>query len=353
MKLLKKSPFIIWLIIFFACVNAEKKINKGIELYKAGEKAKAVSFIEYGLIRSAGVKKLKEKGLLVGNNVLYYKNADLEIVWPINLKIDIGAKAESENDYNIISYSPDSGYLGISNGYDVRVYDSKGKLIKNYSQPAEVGSALKSMIIMNRKAYIYKNKKIFFFDFLSDNDKDASLLDGELFKQLAEGTYNTWFYGSENLLTAVSGVAGEYYLVVIDTAGKSIIVQDLKIATSKISFTKDRIYYISGSAGKYSLMEMILPAKTNKSIIDFESLQDVELAGLGMFYENKKGMGAFEYNAPAQIILPFRFVLAGRCGEYPVIAYQNRDYAVDMTVFFDKVKYIKEAIPELFNPGQK
>jgi hypothetical protein len=320
--------------------NPEDKINKGIELYNNEEISKSKVNIEDGLINSALVKKLNENHYSFGENVIFYrKKKILRTVCPLELDIEI-----NEN-YNIISYDPDSKKLGLSNGYDIKIYNSEGDLIKTCG-PTPDDHRIKAFTIINGKIYFYKDTKIYSYDIASDN---ITLLTNDKFaNSFGKESFNVKFYKTENLLGTVLGIAGKYYLNILDLRNNSMILQNIDLASSKLFIKNNEIYYISGDAGKYSLIiQTILPKKI-KNLFEFSNLSDIEFFSSGLLYEDKEGFRVIDFEKTNNLKTPFHYEISGQCCSRPVIKYSNNYYITDMLVFMDKINYINSKIPNIF-----
>jgi hypothetical protein len=331
----------ICLLMIPGCIqNPEDKINNGIALYSNEESAKAMVIIEDGLINSALIKKLDENHYSFGENVIFYrKKKILRTVWPLELDIEI-----NEN-YNIISYDPDSKKLGLSNGYDIKIFNSDGDLIKTCG-PTPDDQRIKSFIIINGKIYFYKDTKIYSYDIESDN---VTLLTNDKFSNLfGKESFNVKFYKSENLLCAVLGTAGKYYFNILDLRNNLLILQNINLASSKLLIKNNEIYYISGDAGKYSLiLQTILPKKI-KNLFGFSNLSDIEFFSTGLLYEDKAGFCVIDFEKTNNLKSPFHYEIPGQCNGKPVIKYGNKYYIIDLPVFMDKINFINNKIPSIF-----
>jgi hypothetical protein len=320
--------------------NADDKLNKGVELYSNGETTKAKTYIEDGLINSALIKKLDANHYSYAENVIFYRQKKtLKIVWPLELNIEIS------EDYNIISYDPDSKKLGLCNEFDIKIYASNGSLIKT-CRPTPDEQRIKIFTIYNEKIFYYKEKNIYFYDLASDAIK--SITNDKFTNSFGKEIYNVKFYKSENLLAIVSGIAGRFYLNVLDLKNNSIVLQNINLASSKLFFKENEIYFVSGDAGKYFLVKQTILPKKTKNLFELSNLTDIEFFSSGLLYEDKDGFRVIDYEKAFNQKIPFHYGLAGQCSGRPVLKYSNKYYIIDMAVFLDKIANIKNKIPSIF-----
>ncbi len=341
---LNKTIFIIISFILFistGCMqNAEEKINRGIELYNNKEIQKANDYIEDGLIKSALIKKLSANKFSYGENVIYYrKNKTIKIIWP--LKMDI----ESDESYNLISYDRDSQKLGLSNGHDIKIYNSGGNLLKTYSTPQDE-QQIKAFIFNNEKIYYYKDKKIFLYDMISEAVN--FLASDKLSTSFGSNTYNVKLYKTDSLLGIISGIGGSYYLNIWDLNNNLMILQNVSLASSKLFIKNNEVYYINGDAGKYSCIMQTISSKKIKILSGFSSLSDIEFFSSGLLYEDKEGLGIIDYGKANKLKIPFHYGISGQCCGNPVLKSANGYYIINGSVFLEKINFVNNIIPELF-----
>jgi len=339
-----KSKYIITSFIFLVLIlgcsqNPGKKIEKGIELYMSGETAKAIGLIEDGLINSALINKIKINQLSLGENVIYYRQKkNIKIIWPLELNIEISEK------YNLISYFHEANKLGLSNGYDIKLYDTAGNLIKTCG-PTPDDKRIKAFTLINELIYYYKDKKVFIYDPATDADKQLSNVKTQL--PFDNESYDAKFYKTDNSLAVAAGIAGRYYLSIYDLKNNSVILANYEIASLKLLFRNDDVYYISGSAGNYTTIKKSIAAKKQNNLMEFKNLKDIEFFISGMLIEDKDGLWFTGYESSRQKI-PFRYELAGQCGGNPVIKYANNFYVIDFIRFADILNQIREKSPSVF-----
>ncbi len=331
----------ILIFLFYGCKpDGDNKINKGIELYNNGESSKAISYIEEGLINSALIKELKENHLLYGDNILFYRQKNnIKTVWPIDLNIELN------NNYTIISYNPDSKKIGLSNGSDIKIYNYKGALIKTCG-PTPDEKRIKAFTIIKENIYYYKDKNIYIYDLAADTEK--LIADNKSITAPDKEPFDVKFYKTENELAVSAGIAGKYNISIFDIKNNSVILQNINAASSKILLKNGEMYYIGGSAGKYSLLIREIKSKKQKEIIAFDNLLDIELLPHGILFENKKGFWKADYQTGNKDTLPFNYKLSGQCSGSPVIRYLNKYCIIDMPVFIEKISRIKEKMPDVF-----
>jgi hypothetical protein len=339
---IKKSLYLLLFAAFlYSCTqDAEKKISKGLELYNNGEIPKASRNIEEGLIISSAIKKLNENRLSYGKNALYNRQKKIfKIVWPLDMDLELTEK------YNIVSYDPDSSKLGLSNGYDIRIYNQEGNLIKTCG-PTPDDKQIKAFIINSEYIYYYKNKGMYIYDQATDterllmSDKSNAFSDKE--------RYEVYMYRAGNLLGTAVGIAGKYNYNIFDLNSNSPVIQNLNLSSNKLLLRYNELYYIAGNAGKYVLARLSIPSMKIKNLFQFEGLSDVEFFNSGLLFENKNGLWGFDYEKSYARKIPFSYELGGECCGKAVIKYSDNYYIIDSVKFFDMIDYLKDKAPSIF-----
>lgn len=332
---------LIFVSLTAGCIrNSEEKISKGIDLFNNEEFTRANVYFEEGLIGSALVKKLDEIKFSFAENAIFYrKNKILKIVWPLELNI------ETNENYNMLSYDPGSKKLGISNGYDINIYNDEGDLLKTCG-PTPDEQRIKAFTISNEKIYYFKDGKIFVYDLHSDsvnflaNDKTSNSFGKE--------SYNVKLYKADNLLGIAAGIAGRYFLNILDLKSNTMILQNAALASARLFIKNNEVYYVSGDAGKYScIMQTISPKKT-KIISEFGSLSDIEIFSSGSLYEDKSGFGIIDFEKSVNLKTPFHYEISGQCSGKAVIKFSNNYYIIDMPAFLDNIRSINDKVPSIF-----
>jgi hypothetical protein len=329
-----------FIILISGCKpNADKIITEGLELYGSGKTEEARQYLGKGLIYSVLLKKSDEANLLFGENVIFRRQKNsIRTIWPMDMNIDI------ENNYTIISHDTDSGKIGLSNGSDLKIYNSEGALIKTYGPPDE--NRILAFSLIHENIIYYKNNNIYFYD--SSSGSERAMTDGKKFTPASNGTIDIKFYRDGDQLAVSSGIAGKYSIIVFDLNNNSVIFNITNAASSKILLQNSEIYFISGNAGKYSISKSAIPDGKQKDIITFENIIDIGLFSSGAIFENKDGFWITDYNTGNEQKIPFKYQLSGQCSGSPVIKYSDAFYIIDFKGFMDRFDGIKQKIPSFF-----
>ena len=321
------------------------KMEKGISLYNNGNTEKGKLYMEDGLINSALIEKLSEKQISYGDNTIFIRKKNiLQIIYPVELDIKIDDK------YNLLSYDAESKKLGVSNGIEIKIYDSDGTLIKTFTSAADE-QRVKAFTIINDKVYYVKDRKIYLYDLASDST--TPLTNDKLKVSSENDVYNVKFFKTESSLGIAAGIGGNYYFNILDLKNTKMTLTDLSVASSKLLFQSNEIIFIAGDASKYSLVKFTMPSKTKNTLLELKDLTDIELFPSGALAEDKDGPGIIEYGNAFNQKIPFRYKLSGQCGGSPVIKYNNAYYIINMASFINNITDLKNKIPAAFEEPAK
>ena len=328
------------------CIQSpQDKMEKGIALYNNGDTQKGKSSIEDGLINSALIEKLNGKQISYADNVIYTRKKNiLQIIYPVKANIEIDEK------YDLLTYDAESKKLGISNGTEINIYDADGSLIKTIA-PATDDQRVKGFTFVNDKIYYVKDRKIYSYDLSTDSG--SNVINNKLKVSAENDIYNARFFRTDSSLGIVIGIAGNYYFNILDLKNSKMTLTDLAVASSKLFFQNNEIYYIAGDAGKYSLVKFTIPSKTKDTLFEFKDLTDVEFFPSGALVEDNNGFGVIEYVNALNQKIPFDYKLSGQCIGNPVIKYKNYYYAINFTSFMNSFTDLKNKIPALFSESAK
>ncbi|MDY6934543.1 MAG: hypothetical protein SVZ03_10025 [Spirochaetota bacterium] len=322
--------------------NSERILNTGIKRFEQGETAKAITMIEKGIIDSVTIKHFSTTNLSCSNNLIYYRNNDyLKIAYPHEMDIMI-----NNNSINLC-YDPVLQRVGLLNGMNADIFNMKGALVKDVPLNQANGKEVKAIALLNDKLYYYCNRRIYFTGLHSNNagrlvkDRFSPPFSPSLFYLVQLQTNN-------NKLAIIVGIGGSYNMSVIDLSNSSIMLQNWKISSSKISFQEGYLYCITGSTGNWTLRRISIYTKKRNILLAFNNLIDLELTPSGIIYENNDGLWIMNYSNKRPVRLPFRFKLAGRYLEHLLIRNDNGFYLIDMNKFLDIITYLNSKIPSLF-----
>ena len=341
-KILMISAVIISVMLPQCSPDGEKRFSSGAGLYNNGRTEDAVKEFEEGMISFISIKSLSDADIKSCDNALYVRDAEkIKIIYPVKIKIELPA------DYNIISFDPISNRLAATNCADIKIFDAEGSLIKIISPIENVNKNIKSVLLNGDNIIYYIDSIIYTCNI---NTGEAKTVTGAKFESpVADTFYSVRFYLSNDTLAAAAGIAGVYYLSVIDLAKNAVLIKNREIASCKLFFSGDDIYYISGKSGNWTLNQLTIKTNNIRRISGFTDISDVEFSDAGIMIENNPGIWFLKYDGDRPDRIPFNYRLAGGCGGYTLLRYKDEAYVSDMKLFRDKLYYLKNSAPLIFS----
>lgn len=337
---MKKITLIIplTLIIFGCSKNPEKALQDAIAKYKMDD-TKSISPIKEAFINKVSAGNFSSKGLQSNGKFLFYLYEEsLKIIYPYEKIL----KPVKSNE--LTSFDLNQDFFTYCNGIQINAKNLKTGSVKNITLPDEK-ERIKSHILHNDSLIYYSDNKLLVDELLSDNS-------GLLVKDQLIPPYNKYFQAylgkNKSIISLLLGVAGSYYLSIIDAETASVLVKNISLSSSKFYVDKNDAYYILGSTGSWEIMKFNIINKKKKSLKKFSNIIDIELCSFGLILENSDGLTIEDYESEEKIEIPFEYRLKGKVGDYILMEYSGKTYLVDLKSMYDNLDTLKTEIPELF-----
>ncbi len=340
-KILMVSLIIFSAIAHGCAPDGEKNFVSGAELYNSGRTGEAINKFEEGMLCFSAKKSLSHDKILNCDNALYVRKAGaIKIIYPKKIKFDI------TGDYSVISFDPAFNRTALTNGADIRIFDSEGAPVKIISPVENTNKNIKSLVLDNNFIIYYISGIIYRCNM---DTGEAKTVTGHKFEcPFSDAFYSVRFYLSGKRLAVAAGLGGSYNLSVIDLEKNTAVIKNMEIAASKLFFSGDDIYFISGKSGNWALNHLAAATNSNRIISSLTDITDVEFSDACILYENSLGIWFLDYAAGQPERLPFNYELAGGCGGFPLLKFKGDSYVCDMKVFRDKLTGLKNSAPQIF-----
>ena len=233
--------------------------------------------------------------------------------------------------------------MAISDGKKIEIYD----LIENYKRNITPGGGknqVKSIAVFADMVIYYAKNQLHTFE---ASTLTEGLLTGESFKPPYKKLYNVFLDKHDNFLSVLLGIAGSYYLSVVDMEKSRVQVKNIALSSSKFHMNDNKIYYIQGTSGNWKIYRYAVIDKSKKHLRTFKDLVDIEFTSKGYIFETSKGLFLSEYHNSKSVKIPFNYKLAGKCNNHISLKYNKNTYLVDIKSLIDNISYLKEVIPEI------
>jgi hypothetical protein len=327
------------LILLHACtMDPGKRFDKALENFRTGQPG-ALDALRLELIRYGSLESIDGSNLYSTGTVIYQKNEEgARIILPTNFDLSmIGAEGERHIDVS-------DRFAVISDGRQLSIFDSNG----NHIIDADVGDEKNPVLnctIDGETIIYYKEFNLYRY---SINDNTSELIMSETFPPPYKKYYTVTFFRKGNHLGIAAGIAGSYYVSVIDLSEQSVILKNLQASSSKLHMGVGAIYYLTGKSGAWQLTMWTLGNKNKSTLSRFTDIVDIELSEKGYIREHSGGLEASSYKEePTRI--PFPYELAGKYGEEILLHYKSRYYRIDIPKLLMGLKKLNDTNPGVFS----
>lgn len=323
-------------------LDPDRKLNSAVERY-LGKKPSAMRNLETEFIKHVSTDSISGERLQTNGRFLYTSDAnDTEIVYPIKLDLSM----PGGEGIQLCDVSDD--YAVISDGIRISIFDGDGDFIGDET-PGDKKSPVRSVLLMDGKILYYRNSTLYRYNIA---DKTSEQYLKETFPPPYAQHYTVSMYARGDFLCICAGIAGSYYLSIVNLPDERIILKNLSISSSKHAVTDNFVFYIKGSSGRWELIRYSLTVKSKQTLASFASIIDIELADSGYILENNSGLWASEYGGEKKR-LPFAYQLAGTCRGMVLARHKESYYLIDTKRLFDVIRKLEEKAPELFKLSEK
>lgn len=330
------SSFLILIPVLTGCgKNDVEKYHKALEDYL--EKGLDAASVEEAFFKAFGEEKPGSETLFFNKRVILNSvNDSIEIVFPekVRLKIDESIKGNVE-------YA-DAGaeiiVLGNKSGF--HVFNIKGDFLASYTTAgkekidAVAAADGRVFFLMDHVLYTYNPQ------------------DGETGK-LVEGTFPPpyrIYYKADmiiqgNYLAIITGIAGTYYISVINTEIPSVKMKNIAASSFEFAFTEDEVICIKGTSGKWSLNRYEYKAKSNERLTPLGRLSAIYLTQDGYILEQDDEIKIYDYNNN-RISVPFECAVSGRSRNSLIVRFNKNNYIIDFSLFSREIAEFNKKIPD-------
>jgi hypothetical protein len=334
--LLAATAFILAGLSFFSCSkNPEKEIDAALRSYAAGDSGSKTRLEE--LILKASAREAFS-GEVESDGEMIWKSGsgDVKAVWPRQATFPL----MSEN-MNAMRCSG-AERVAFSDGLQIFIFDWKGNMLK-YFTAGDDKKRVMALALSEGNLYYYRQNRIWRCPL--DSPEKAAALEGS-FSAPYSKFYNAALFARGSRLGLLLGVAGSYNLNIVDMRTGRSVMSNIGLAASRFCMTGDRLTYISGSTGSWSLNGISLETKKKDVYRVFRDLANAEMVPGMVMVEDGRGLWMSPPEKTPRRVC-FAFSLRGRGGSLALISYRDRAYLVDAARLYELIIRAQEAVPSL------
>lgn len=305
-------------LIFPGCNSDADFINALAQYKKQGQGAREL--LELSFLKMVMIDRFNGRGFAFNNDALFkYDDGEIEVFYPEEVKF------QYEGNISDIIFSFNKEFAAYSEGKNIY-------FVNNGNQEIIFTSGEKEDI----KALMFNDGDLLFF-FKSElfrysiNMNNCEKLIDTKFNSPYKNYYGTELRKFKKFITVATGIAGSYYLSVLEYHLKEAIITNIKSASSKNIIFNNNIYYIGGTTGNWEVIKIDLMTKKKTGIERIKSITEFAFTEDCYMYENEEGIHVSDYTGNI-IHLPFRYKLVGnlinsfilRKDEYIYVAESNK-----------------------------
>ncbi len=331
------SKFLV--VIILLTISCSKDPQKVFQEEADSYRKERHSLLGKALLAASSSHSFKyDRAMRINEALFRQDNRKIYIYYPLTATLDL-------NDDLIIKFSSlDEKYAVLSDGSKLWIYTSKGDFIKDAI-----------IEVAGKKAdAIYMNKNVVYC--LIDSQLHSYDLDNKIYKPFDIEKYlpsNSKFYRvmiqqSGEFMGIISGLAGSYNLDIINLTTGKPVVKKFQVDSSKLLLLDGDVYYIKGSSGDWNLEKLIPAGMKTSMVLKFSDIIDIEIMKGGVFLLDSRGLSLKGFDGES-VRIPFNIEVKGKYRDRFFVTFENRIYAVDYSMMMDKLKYLKNKIPDVFN----
>jgi len=315
--------------------NPVEKYQNLLENYLEGNSERGA--VEEAFFKAFGEEKPGNETLFFNKRVILNSvNDSIEIVFPEKVKLKIDDSIRGSVEY------ADTGseiiVLGNKSGF--YVFDITGEFIASYKAggkekiDAVAVSGGSVLFLMDHVLYSYN----------PGEEKAGKLVEGT-FSPPYRIYYKADMIVQGNYLAIITGIAGTYYISVINTETASVKMKNISASSFEFAFTEDEVICIKGTSGKWSLNRYEYKVKSNEKLTPLGKLSAIYLTQHGYILEQDNEIIIYDFENK-RMSVPFDCAVSGRSRNSLIVRFRENNYIIDFSVFSREIADFNKKIPD-------
>ncbi len=324
--------------------NFDRKINRGIGLYREGKLKEGEQEIAVNILRRAARFSMKYRHVECGQNFLYlHKKGQLSVFYPESVTFPL------PDEWTALAFDPASRGIAVTDGKTIRVLDQRGKVRKEFPPYDSAKGRVTGLSLSGNRLVSYRDEVVRVADIEKGEEKKPAK--GVKLPPPSTGLAPGAFIEQSGDRIAVSiGNIGTYNLSVIDLQKDAFLLKGKPVSSKRYYFAGESVTYVGGTIGRWAIVRLALPQGAPETFLQFGDAVDVEIFRDGAALLKNSGLWMLNYGTRAVTRVPFDYSLVGRCGDNIVIHYGEAIAVADFRTFMDSVERVKKELPDLFAP---
>lgn len=320
--------------------NSNKELKAAIESYRNNENG-ALERIQQALINSCTLSEYDDQSIRSHGRVVYtVRSNSLKTIIPEKHEITLPVQFPVDS----MSIDVSKNYIGIMDGKALLVFNEAAEM----GQPIIIGDEkekVTDLLLNDNYIYFYKEYRLHVYDFKNEKHYLAS---NDTFLAPYPKLYSTSLKRNNDKVCLVIGMAGSYYISIINIVNKSVLQKNIMAASSKCMLLSDKLYYIEGGAGNWDIVSYQFDKKSKIKVSHFNDISNIHVGRTGYFSENKKGLYYAIYGQKQRKV-PFKISIVEIGESFLLVKMNNRIHLVDSEKLFVSLDDLARQIPDIYN----
>ncbi len=263
-----------------------------IEKYKAlkekqqsGEQVQAAELTK-AYLEAFAVAQFPPKEKFTGQNlVLIGKSGQIHLVYP--KKITLNDKSLKLKNISFGATNQNSVILG--SGKKIKIFDIKGNPNVAYTSK---GSGIKGICLNKKELIFLEDNKLFSLDIERGT---GSPIGSEKFLPPYKKYYEYNIIVNEGRAGVITGIAGVYYLSVIDIETQKTLIKNIAVSSQSFYIKNNSVYCIKGGSGNWQLYRYDINTKNKTKIRDLKAVSSFQFNQDFMVMGTPRGITIYDY----------------------------------------------------------
>jgi hypothetical protein len=335
LDLLIPAAVVLFLMTTGCSKNPVEKYRNDLEKYPEGNADREV--VAESFFKAFGEEKPGSETLFFNKRVILNSvNDSIEIVFPEKVKLKIDKSIRGSVEY------ADTGteiiVLGNKSGF--YVFDIKGDYISSYK--TEGKEKIEAVAVSGGSVLFLKDHLL--YSYSSADQRAVKFIDGT-FSPPYRIYYKADMIVQGNYLAIITGIAGTYYISVINTETASVKMKNIAASSFEFAFTEDEVICIKGTSGKWSLNRYEYKIKSNEKLTPLGKLSAIYLTQHGYVLEQGDDIIIYDFENN-RISVPFDCTVSGRSRNSLIVRFRENNYIIDFSVFSREMADFNKKIPD-------
>ncbi len=329
----------LFLLIIPSCGKSPvEKYQKAIEAFQEGTLDRVS--LERSFFKAFGIEKPGAETLFFNKRVIL-NNSDeaIEIVFPEKVKL----KIENSIKGNIEYADSDREIIVLGNKDSFYVFNKEGELIASHKVNEK--EKIDAIAASGESVFFLMQHEVYSYNW--ETGKAAKLVEGTF-----PPPYKIYFKADMivqgNYLALITGIAGSYYISIINTDTASVKMKNIEASSFEFAFTEDEVICIKGSSGKWSLNRYEYKLKNREKLTPIGKLSGIFLTQHGYIVQEGDDLTIYDFDNNS-LDVPFNCSISGRSRNSLIFRFENNNYIIDFDDFKREVSEFNRKItaPEI------